>query len=384
MDYDFTIATESNNVETTTTATATATATATTKTTIATTTTNTITPEPDLTKILLVSGSTCDPHHWHSRTAEVIDLSDPKAKTQLGLKNYPLSIDGATGDLMANGIPLICGGQELFEPYKMIGDCYSIGKNYQQEPFGSLSVPRKHASSLLWNVNDTDVLWITGGEANGSVALASTEFVSTQSMPAMASHPGPELPLAIGRHCMVKVSDSIAILTGGDRMSTVMPGPDVLMETYFFTKTNRDGMGNWTSGPRLPCQKYYHACGLIKDSVTTKQKVVVAAGAECAHTTSFLNLDNNPTTNSLQWTPGPYLPALMLIGPTGITTQDMGQFILVGGFTKFENLFGHNAFYSLSCANSDCHWTIMDQTLAISRYYGVAMLVPSDFRLNLS
>ncbi len=328
----------------------------------------------------------------NSRTAELIDLIDANVDNQLGFDNLPLSIDGATGVLMASSIPIICGGETIHEQSEMVGHCYNAGNNNNQgnyEPLATLSVQRVRASSLLWSDNGVDRLWITGGigafgspeEVHGSMALVSTELVSVSNHLASVSK-GPHLPTPVGSHCIVKINDSSAILTGGNHWWTDWQRLDnVLLDTYFFTKTSLEGNGIWTIGPQLPCRMHDHTCGFLLDKVTSERLVVATGGQECKESTLLLHLDHN--NHGLQWTYGPSLPRQMLMAANGITpTPDKTQFILVGGFTSFTDVFDHTALLSLSCSNSICLWTTMAQQLKIPRIRGVAMLVPSTFNVE--
>ena len=285
---------------------------------------------------------------------------------------------------MENTTPLVCGGQEIIAPFQMIGECYTVGTEANQEPLATLSVPRRDSSTILWNDNGKETLWITGGitdfwspqEVNGSMALVSTELVSISS-PLADLRLGPELPAPVSAHCMVKLNDSSAILTGGNHWWTVQQDSYSLLDTFFFTKTSVEGDGNWSLGPKLPCRMYDHVCGSIVDQDTKEQIAVVAGGQECFDTTLLLHLDDMEQNGD--WTYGPYLPQPTLIGSDGITTPDMTQLILVGGLSDYNNVFAHKAMFSMSCASSDCAWTTMDIMLKIPRVRGLAILVPANY-----
>ena len=61
----------------------------------------------------------------HGQKSEVIDLSDLNSTCQL-LEDFPDFASGATGDLIQNQFPLICGGWN----YGAFNDkCFFIGSN---------------------------------------------------------------------------------------------------------------------------------------------------------------------------------------------------------------------------------------------------------------
>ena len=93
----------------------------------------------------------------------------------------------------------------------------------------------------------------------------STEYVSSDPF---SVEPGPDLPINITMHCLVKVDESTAMLIGGFSKSKSLD------TVYSFDMSWQ----SWTPGPALLTSVYKAACGLVKDTVTGYNIVVVAGG----------------------------------------------------------------------------------------------------------
>ena len=59
---------------------------------------------------------------------------------------------------------------------------------------------------------DEDTLWITGG-VNNDGHLKTTELVNLKTL---SSIPGPDLPIELAGHCMVKLNERTVIVIGGE------------------------------------------------------------------------------------------------------------------------------------------------------------------------
>ena len=114
---------------------------------------------------------------------EVIDLANPDSKCD-PLPDYPIQIFGATGGLLQDSSPIVCGGFDGSDLGR-ISQCYIIDGNETLQTI-DLNVYRWNSASVLL---DKNTLWITGGYEFESV-LYSTEYVKLDQSTAIA---GPNL-----------------------------------------------------------------------------------------------------------------------------------------------------------------------------------------------
>ena len=114
---------------------------------------------------------------------EVIDLANPDSKCD-PLPDYPIQIFGATGGLLQDSSPIVCGGFDGSDLGR-ISQCYIIDGNETLQTI-DLNIYRWNSASVLL---DKNTLWITGGYEFESV-LYSTEYVKLDQSTAIA---GPNL-----------------------------------------------------------------------------------------------------------------------------------------------------------------------------------------------
>ena len=127
---------------------------------------------------------------------EILNLGEEEC-TQL--PDFPIELREASGALIKEKYPLICGG---FDGAQIREDCYLLGSSY--EKFTKLLGPRsRHANLVL-----SDSIWITGGVPNFK---SSTEFVHFNG----TVERGPELPITVRDHSIEWLNDFQAILIGG-------------------------------------------------------------------------------------------------------------------------------------------------------------------------
>ena len=138
-----------------------------------------------------------------------------------GLPNYPIALEGASGGLLAEKYPMVCGGLD-YSTYEYVSDCIVLG-NYNQNWFsqnfqyslfnknfreiakiGKPELSTKLITGRAFSYGleiGVDSLWITGGKGGEfGEELKSTEIVKINE----ATTPGPELPIAVAYHCMTK------------------------------------------------------------------------------------------------------------------------------------------------------------------------------------
>ncbi len=135
---------------------------------------------------------------WDAVVTEVLDLEDPDNVCQDYLP-YPNSFGkyAASGGLMDNKTPMICGGAYASDK------CLFLGNEDTQ---ATMISERYFASELMVN----NSLWITGGY-NGTHSLQSTEYVR----PGESSILGPRLPKTMYQHCAVMINETSFAFTGG-------------------------------------------------------------------------------------------------------------------------------------------------------------------------
>ena len=197
--------------------------------------------------------------------SEVIDLSNPNAQCDM-LDDYPQKVMLSTGALLQNDKPLICGGwnDQLIKNDK----CNIIGHEGQIQ----LQEKRAGASSI---VIDEDTLWITGG-VNNDGHLKTTELVNLKTL---SSIPGPDLPIELAGHCMVKLNERTVIVIGGENDNGIVD------KTFLYNIDNPQF--EVRSGPTLNLPRDGPGCGAF--DLNGKLHLVVASGAHANETTEIWN-----------------------------------------------------------------------------------------------
>ena len=148
-------------------------------------------------KVLVATGFPRDT----SVKTEVIDLAD-ESTTCEALADYPIQVHAASGALLKDSIPLICGGYN----YSYISQCHIAGGT-TSEPVVKLIAPRSSLAAVAINSHQ---LWVTGGYDVFNDFLASTEIVDIMANPPTIV-PGPELPVLLERHCIVQLNQSTVL-----------------------------------------------------------------------------------------------------------------------------------------------------------------------------
>ena len=106
--------------------------------------------------------------------SEVIDIIDPKNKCH-PLKNFPIQASFATGGLLQNKAPVICGGYTGNIKDSNL-KCFIIDKSMSSNHSIDLLYERTGSASVVLNNSQ---LWITGGDPRGPYpSQTSSEFVS--------------------------------------------------------------------------------------------------------------------------------------------------------------------------------------------------------------
>ena len=110
-------------------------------------------------------------------TTETIDLATFKSKDPKCLSSLPdwdKQISGATGGLLPNNQPIVCGG---YQPGIYKNECYTIrynGVRFEWFKKVQMSHHRVWAASVVLG----NGLWVTGGISTDEGTSTSTEIVS--------------------------------------------------------------------------------------------------------------------------------------------------------------------------------------------------------------
>ncbi len=259
-----------------------------------------------------------------ARKTEVIQIKGDDSKPIKEDPNLDLAISAksATGGMMSENIPLICGGiSDLGEVHQ---HCWILGQKFPQV---SMQAPRYYAASVVITVNNRSILWVTGGnrENDLSSAQSTTELVQLDR-----SEFGPNLPKPLARHCILKVSDREALITGGSSGKIWHGSPDTL-------RIQMDPAGGFSSmeqGPPMMVPRRNHACGLVETRTepTTILAVVVGGnfkkkgGSKRSFTNHHHSVELLTTTNlkDSAWKAGPEIPRKELAFAAGLIVGYLG------------------------------------------------------------
>ncbi len=200
-------------------------------------------------------------------------------------------------------------------------------------------------------------LWITGG--NSGSAPSTSEFVT----PGQDSEKGPDLPAAMGRHCMVHLDDDTIMFLGSSYNSERSS-----QNTYVYS-VNDD---SFTLGPQLTKPKYAMTCGVIEDD--GGNKIVVVAGGSIGGSSYIDEIET--------WVPGSELDTFNIIGHlpnavyggAGVITPDKKSLIVIGGYDGSYL----DSLYKITCTTTECNVETMPQKLKVARHLIVAMLIPDS------
>ena len=106
-------------------------------------------------------------------------------------------------------------------------------------------------------------LFITGGSEYDD---ATTEYIHLNG----SEDIGPDMPMPLDNHCLVKINATTAMLIGGYVFKT----RSHVNNTYFYDIPTR----TWSEGPGINVVRTHAACGIVRDSEDGTLMVVVAGG----------------------------------------------------------------------------------------------------------
>ncbi len=300
----------------------------------------------------------------NSEKAEITDIVNAKMDCD-NLKDFAQSVGYATGGLVNQKTFLICGGYSTTD-VNAGETCHAFDSDDKDYRSFKMLQSRKAPASV---VLDNGLLWVTGGTVL-STTLESTEFVDEATESSTA---GPDLPIGLSQHCMVRINQSAVIVIGGSTDVTNRKA-----ETWILDLDEDQSQMDWIQGPSLNKPRRRHACGLVFDPVTGSNMVVTVGGSEDS-TVELLDLQSQDLDEG--WIYGPSFP-LILEGPSAVTFMDYpgteGQsMIIVGGSITGETVDYLKNLYLFSCTKSGgCQWNKLKQKLDTNIQSPVAILIP--------
>ena len=297
-----------------------------------------------------------------SVAVEVFDLVDDSVICE-ALEDFPVQVAAASGGLINNSVPIICGGLNNFR-----GDCHIPG-NTNDGPLATLITPRSSTASIAMG----NTLWITGGaHVFNNSPLSSTEIVDDLAIVV----DGPELPMTMFGHCIVKLNQTTFLFM-------------YERKTFFYDYSNQV----WSYGPDMKYKRTYFGCGKMT-SANGSVVVVAAGGAYSRNTTEFLDFDGS---KDLKWSAGENVVSLVrpecLMQPICFPGPDLPKHLLsfsmvefdhtvvtVGGNGNDDGELNVDTIHKLVCsaADSSCEWIEMRQKLRVARQLLVAIMVPDE------
>ena len=282
--------------------------------------------------------------------------------------DFPEEINSATGALMyENDRPMvvICsGGARIYPPYS--NKCYASDRQNVTASWRqvvTMTEARWGAASVVIDMEGIgETFWVTGG-TNGKSDLSSTEFVR----PALSNRtrPGPDLPVKVRSHCLVKLDDSRVMVIGGIEQQGRTNSKGTWIHNF--------DTGLWTSGPYLNIGRRYHSCGLITDPVADTQVVIVTGGWDGYE--SWTGSTEMWAVDSDIWIDGPNLPQPIAMASSYTRSSEL---TLVGGFAGYWSTLS-KSLLTIRCYNSTCNWHKNHEELnQRPRARAVAVLIPTS------
>ena len=197
---------------------------------------------------------------------------------------HPRELSDATGGFIGEDF-VTCGGIDSTTG-KIIRTeyCYKLGIG----AFAMMTTVRFRAASIV--LEDEFALWVLGGIDRNYNTLSSTEIVYKDGR----TERGPDMPLTLWGHKIVKINDTTSLLVGGYTGSVITS-----KWTWYFN-------GNWIRGPDLITERCRHSLGIVQDIITMEKYIVVAGGHDGGTDTSVEIMSVSGTT----WETGKLFVAL--------------------------------------------------------------------------
>ena len=191
-----------------------------------------------------------------TRKTEIVDVANGLSCSDLA--RFPVEITVAVGANLG-GIPVVCGGWGSSIEYS--AKCFRL-TNSVWENFASMKEKRGYAAGVMHN----DKLHVFGGYS-GSTVQFGLQTSETINVDGKVSN-GPDLPTGVWRHAMIKINDTVSLLSGGETNVEYYSA-----QTWYY---NHDTEA-FTSGPDLLKGRWDHGSAINVDKVT-KAKIAVITG----------------------------------------------------------------------------------------------------------
>ncbi len=308
---------------------------------------------------------------------------------------FQKELQWATGGVIAvNEEIVICGGTEV-ESSAENQMCFSHGDSHVHKlaQTGALRETRIGAASLV--IDNGTTLWITGGH-NSKNRLQTTETVTMDpKTTGLVVALGLNLPKTLSYHCLTKVSDGLAFLTGGEKYEvTDQTGEDLEVYSEGLSWSINFNTMSWTTESQMEIPRSRHSCGALKDSMSSdsSRKVIVVAGGETKQygeqevlqSVELLVIEDKASfmvssRQGLEWAQGPYLPAPILDAASVVTADQLKMYVIGGstyvqGIAEFQPLA---TIYEFHCSDLQCEWKQVYE-MRRSMTGGLAFFMPSD------
>ena len=197
-----------------------------------------------------------------------------------------------------------------------------------------------------------------------SKQLKSSELVSSKTI-----INGPDLPEQVSGHCIIKVNESVLLITGGYHRNDRTNGYQ--KTTFLDVKT-----GQVVAGPRLKERRYIHRCATFQ--FEGRNFALVAYGH---HSSSVEVLDLEDTQNGWIVIPKTRSEPKGQRSSFQIVVLNETDVFIVGGIHKHLK-----AIYKLDCMNDEvenCEWRKLEQSLKYGRNRHVAFAIPDSLANEL-
>ena len=182
-----------------------------------------------------------------TNSTEVIDLENAAATCQ-PLPDFKTQTYQATGGLLNNKIPVICGGRFHEE------EC-----NPLDGTINSTIDSQRDSASVAVNGD----LWVTGGGTESDSGNKSFFMKANGEITK-----GPDLPGAVTDHCIVSLNNNEFAIIGGNGALGFSGNT-----TWIYNFASQQ----WTKGPELKLPRFSHACAIFKD-IDDRKKIIVTGG----------------------------------------------------------------------------------------------------------
>jgi len=290
-----------------------------------------------------------------SNVIETINMKISKSCHSLPL--YPHEIKMANG-MMIHNVPIIAGGNGKSGPISLVYKLDFLSNSWVM--LGNMAEKRNQFA-----VAELDGgVWAMGGFSQKGQGLwssmqSSTEIIYTDG----TILNGPELPEARARHCAVNLPNGKIVIMGGRTSQNDPESKDVLIYD--------PSTSNYTSGPQMIYGHEMFACvHFYSDKHGGRPVILSAGGISLSKAEIYDYTSGNGIWEQIPDIPSPYSSSFD--GPAGLPSLD-GK----GAFLQHEE-----NFFELTCDTSSCTWSVMAQTLDVSRTGVVMMYLPSDFECN--